>query len=734
MDSYIIKTAQQWADFRDFVSSSIDDIGVVAFDLETNGLEETTVDVWGVGLAFHGDEAYYLALRDPNGEAILDETEVVEFVTPLLQKKNWIAHNGVYDGLVWLHSYGKNIIPNLHADTILMKHALAEEPPFGLKEVAVMELGPWADMAQQEMLASIAKNGGSTTKSNLEMYKADTDVLGKYCAWDVMLTYKLFEKFDKRLKDEGLTDFFYKDEVMHLYREVTIPMKARGVNLDVNMLKEKQESIAKVMEELEAQIQVQIEPYIEEYVHATLLEECPPKRSGNFPKFLAKVLGEPELTSLSKKSLDARPDSFVVQWIRHEATPLDPKVQFEAQLAMYFSKYPEEKYVFNINSKASLKWLFFDKLEEKPLGKTPSGEPKVDDEFLESMTSDYPFVKTLKEYNVLAKISGTYIEGMLERVVDNTLYTSFLQFGTTSGRYASRNPNLQNWPAPQKTGSVTDEYVNCIRHAIRARPGYKLIGADFSSLEPHIAAFVSGDPGLIDIFVTGKDFYSAIGIKQFKLDHLSAFKSDPNYLGDKDKGTRDKIKTYSLATFYGAGGPRISQVLGCTIEEADELVEGYLDAFPGIRKFIKNSHDAATKTGKVKTIFGRVRHLDECKELHKKYGAELLDWKWARKRNLLDERKTYKNLLNNAVNFQIQGTAGHVMNRAMLGTVRSFNEHKLDAAIIMTIHDEQIIEVREDQVGKAAELVKQAMENAVDLKPIKLKATPIIGNTYGECK
>lgn len=734
MKSFIIKTEEQFNKFVEFTNSNWNDIDIVAFDLETNGLDETSVIPWGVGLSFQEDEGYYLVLRDPDGNQVLNPQAVNKFVTHILNNKKWIAHNAIYDALVWGHHFKEDVVSTLHADTILMKHCLDEEPPFGLKEVSVLELGSWADKAQDELYESIIKNGGSTTKTNLEMYKADTDVLGRYCTWDVMLTYKLYNKFQGRLESEGLLKFFYEDEVMPLYREVTIPMKKRGVNLDVDLLLDRKVKIKEVLLSLEDKVQTEIKDLIVDFEKEKLNQEFPVKKTGNFPKFLAQALGEGDLESLSKKSLKGKQHLATVQWLQSDDPSLDSVLVDATQRLMFKSKYQEDRYVFNINSKNNLKWLFFDKLKEEVKGKTPAGEPKVDDEFLESLKGRHSFINTLQEYNVLSKISGTYIDGMLERSVNNTLYTSFLQFGTTSGRFASRNPNLQNYPAPQKTGSITDEFVNSIRHAIKARPGYKLIGADFTSLEPHIAAYVSEDPGLIDIFVTGKDFYSAIAIKQFGLDKMSPFKDDKNYLGELDKATRNKTKTYSLAAFYGAGGSRISQVLGCSIEEAEQLLKGYMEAFPGIKKFIERSHYSATKTGMIKTIFGRVRHLNRCKELHDLYGHELQNYFWARKRNLLQERKEYKNLLNNAVNFQIQGTAGNIMNRAMLLTARRLKENNLDAHIIMTIHDEQIIEVREDQAKVAANIIKESMENAVDLGKIKLKATPIIGNTYGDCK
>lgn len=736
MKHIILDTRESVKDFLAFLDEQS---GFVAFDLETDSVSEVQANIYGVGLSLHSEEGYYIPIRNKNGEMFFGD-KLTESLLRLLSNKlsgrKLIGHNIIYDVLVWKHSTGVDLTNNVHADTILMKHTVDEEPPFGLKEIAVLEFGEGADLAQQELYENIKLNGGSTTKTNMQMFKADTDVLGRYCCWDVMLTYKLFDLYSSRIENEGLLKFFYEDEVMPLYREVTIPMKMYGMQVDTDLLKQMSVSANTDIKLIEDELLTEIAPLVEEFEINLLNEEVPVKRTGNFPKAYARAIGL-ELTSVAKKTILALPsDSELLlnfkQWMLDEVSELILPVK-DVQLQLFQTKF-DRRSVFNISSKAHLKWLFFEKLGLDHLNETEKGQPQVDDEFLESIATEYPWVNKIRDLNTIHKMQGTYIDGILERSVDSKIYTSFLQFGTTSGRFASRNPNLQNAPSPQKTGSVVDKYVNCVRDSIIAPPGYKLIGSDFSSLEPHIAAYVSGDPDLIDIFVTGKDFYSAIAIKQFKLKGMSAFKDDANYLGNINKDLRNKTKTYSLAAFYGASGFRIAEVLKCEVKEATELLNGYLQAFPGIKKFIDKAHYDACNQGYVKTIFGRVRHLGRAKELLKIHGHELLDSKWARVRGLSEERSEFKNLLNNAVNFQIQGTAGHVMNRAMLLTARTFKEQGVDARIGMTIHDEQIIVVREDQVEIAAEIIKWAMENAVNLDPIKLKATPIIGNSYGECK
>lgn len=734
MQSFILDTVEQLDSFKKFVTDNYESIDIVSFDLETDSVEEVKANLYGIGLSFQEDEGFYIPIRTKEGQLFFGAATqgTIDFVSQLLLDKRIIAHNGIYDVLVWRHSTGVDLTNNIHADTILMKHCIDENPPFGLKETAVSYLGDWADKAQKDLYESIEANGGSTTKTNLQMFKADTNVLGVYCTWDVMLTYKLFNLFSVRLEEEGLLDFFYEEEVMPLYREVTIPMKYNGVKINVpffsQLLSEAQVDIST----LEEKLMSDLSGIVSDFTRNLLEESFPEKKTGNFAKKFAQLAGL-NLTSLNKKTIDGLEECPFKAWMQ-DRLAIDDETRYEIQLACHLDKSPELPYIFNLRSKTHLKWLFFDKLGLDPLSHTDGGAPQVDEAFLSSVEKDHSWIATLKELNTIEKIRGTYLQGILDRTVGGRLYTSFLQFGTTSGRYASRNPNCQNWPAPQKTGNISDKYVNAIRYGIVSSPGNKLIGLDFSSLEPHIAAYVSGDKDLIDIFVKDKDFYSAVAIKQFGLNHLSAYKKDPNYLGEVDKDTRNKTKTYSLAAFYGASGYRIAEVLGCGVEEATELLNGYLDTFPGIRKFINKAHYDACHSGKVRTVFGRVRHLDECKKLYNTYGPSLADAKWARQRGLSEQRSVYKNLLNNAVNFQIQGTAGHVMNRAMLKTKRLFDKHNINARIIMTIHDEQIIEVEESQATRAAELAKLAMETAVSLEPIKLKATPVIGDSYGECK
>lgn len=747
MQHYIIETPTDFENLRTYVKDN--SFPIVAFDIETDSVNEIQANIYGVGLAFQDDEAFYIPIRKRDGSYWWPiEMDIIEWISSVCKSKKLIGHNIVYDVTVWRHRYDIDLTPYIFADTILMKHMVDEEQPFGLKEVAVKYLGSWANEAQLDLYESIKKNGGSTTKTNMQMFMADTEILGKYCAHDCMLTYKLFNKFQPRLEKEGLLKLFYEEEVMPLYREVTIPMKYNGISIDVEHFNKIKGEISLKLRGLEESLYSKIKDLIWKFEYSILQEEFPVKRTGNFPKKVAKMVGL-EITSLAKKVIDGIEPSTEAQqvfkqWLLEDGPcPVDT---LEVQNSLYFDKYPDRHTVFNFKSRDHLRHLFLDVLGEEAISETEGGDAKIDDEFLQEMSKKYDWVSILRDINTLNKIESTYIEGILERTFNGKLYTSFIQFGTTSGRFASRSPNLQNWPAPQRSNiegkseeeikhlKSMDYFVNSIRHGIVARPGYKLVSSDVVSLEPHLSAYVSQDKYLMDIFIKGLDFYSAIAIKQFNLNEYSADKTAENYLGAKRKDIRDRTKSYSLSIFYGSTAPRISQMLNCSKEEAQTLLDSYLEAFPGVQNFIKECHNSVNRNGYIKTKFGRVRHLIDGKMLYDKYGENLKDYVWAQKRGLLDERKIYRNLLNNSTNMPIQGLGAHVINRASIAIARAFKLELIDGNICMNIHDQIVCEVKEAQAIRAKEIIEHSIERAIDISPIKLKAESIIANTFGECK
>ena len=160
MQSYIIDDREKLVEFISMVESNYNDIDIVAFDLETDSVEEVKANLYGIGIAFQEDEGFYFPIRTPEGELFFKEAtdSVMSIVQKILKDKRIIGHNIIYDTLVWKKNTGVDVSNSIYADTILMKHCINEEPPFGLKEVAVTYLGEWADMAKEELLANIKAN------------------------------------------------------------------------------------------------------------------------------------------------------------------------------------------------------------------------------------------------------------------------------------------------------------------------------------------------------------------------------------------------------------------------------------------------------------------------------------------------------------------------------------------------------------------------------------------------
>lgn len=739
MQSHIIDTAEKFTEFSNMVEKYYDMIDIVAFDLETDSVEEVKANLYGIGIAFEEDEGFYFPIRTKEGELFFKEStqNVLDLVQKLLRDKRIIGHNIIYDTLVWKKNTGVDISNSIYADTILMKHCLNEEPPFGLKEVSVAYLGEWADMAKEELLANIKANGGSVTKDNMQMFKADTEVLGKYCTWDVMLTYKLFNLFSGMLKEEQLEDFFYKEEVMPLYKEVTIKMKERGFPVDVAYFQQLGKEITIDIDSLELKVMEQLEETVYDFMAELLNEKSPIKKTGSYPKTYAKLIGL-ELDSIAKKKIEAidpinETQLNFKQWMLGEVELSGPA--FQAQLKLYFDKFPDQNYVFNLRSKTHLKRLFFEILGEKELSTTDSGEPQVDDAFLESLTKKYTWIAPLQDLNKLEKIKGTYIEGILDRHVSGIIYTSMLQFGTTSGRYASRNPNLQNLPRVKEEDSGLSElvlhYNNAIRKGFIAPTGYCIVDADYSALEPRAFAHMSGDKNLQLIFHSGEDMYSAIAKRIFNLKDVSTFKKDSNFLGKLYPEKRQIVKAMALAVTYGAEAFRIGDLLGVDREEAQRLIDMYLDSYPGLKKYIQKCHYEANNKGAVRTIFGRVRHLPDAKRIYSEYGYDILDSRWAKKKGLSDERRLYKNKLNNSTNFKIQGLAGHIVNRAMIQINREFNTKGIDGWVALQIHDQVACIVQDEYKLEAKDVVQRVMETIVKLD-VPLIAEPAIAYNLKE--
>jgi DNA polymerase I-like protein with 3'-5' exonuclease and polymerase domains len=369
-------------------------------------------------------------------------------------------------------------------------------------------------------------NGGSTTQANYEMYKADLDVMGVYAAADADLTLRLALLFRTKLEEQNLVDFFY-DEVMLLYKLVTITMEERPVKLDIALIEASREKIVQDIAKLHKEIIDDLLDHDTVYDWAKYVanEKFPAKNSGNFAQKLVDNYGIPlpksgsGKYSITKKTLSAIKDpafSNPVNFLlTNDTTYIEDKIE-DIQLELWES---ENNGIINISSKKQMGEICFNYLGIKALSKTAKGTEQFNDELIQKLAdSGHAWASKLTDYNKLNKIKSAYMDRFLDNQVDGHYFFYYKQHGTLSGRYSS---DAQQLPRPKEEGELSElvlHYNNLVRQFFISGEGRYFIDSDYESLEPHVFADVSGDEGLREIFRKGYDFYSTIAIKTEKLD------------------------------------------------------------------------------------------------------------------------------------------------------------------------------------------------------------------------
>lgn len=754
----------------------IQESNIIAYDTETDSLNMRKGQI--VGFSVSGDIGigfYMPTMAWSHENESLDELTIegigchtiAKKILSMLVGKKLVMHNASFDCRFTKNFYGINLLDSLWVDTALLVHTVQEEGAgmgvFGLKPLAIsiqehigLDVEKAANEEQIELKESIKRNGGSVTKESFEIYKADMDVLSKYAAADTDLTLRVCTYFLDKLKAENLEKFFFEDEVMPLYREVTIPMEEMGVDLDLELLEETKEEI---IEDLQKNKQIVLDSILalaagKEWVVDTALKEFPPSNKGTWAQYLAMryslALPKSEKTgkySITQKTLQELEDSPAKEFLLSgDLKVLNEMEVLKISMALWKEKNDGE--YINIQSKKHLGELVFNYIGIKPLtsgANTKSGRDKFDMEMIEELSKDYEWAENLRIYNKLLKIKSTYIDRFVDNHEDGRYYFYFKQNGTVSGRYGS---DAQQLPKPKEDGEdapIIVKYTNIVRAFLTAGEGRKIIDADYESLEPHCFASVSGDVKLQEIFNNGWDFYSTVAIQTEKLDEqrdkypngVSPDKKAPNYLKKLDPVKRNQAKAYSLGIAYGMEAYALGMTLGISQKEAEVLVDGYLNGFPQLKQWRLNSRKQVKEHGFITNKVGRIRHLPKVKKMYDTFGEQIMDWKFRKdlserygKDQVLQWYRDYRNGLNNCLNYQLQSLAAAVVNRAAVQINRKLKELGIDGRVQAQVHDQLIINVPEDQAEFVAPIVREIMENTTKLEGVTLKAPPEISKNW----
>ena len=335
---------------------------------------------------------------------------------------------------------------------------------------------------------------------------------------------------------------------------------------------------------------------------------------------------------------------------------------------------------FNLNSPQQLGVILFEKMGLPALKKTQKTKSySTGAETLEELARrDYPIAKLLLRYRELTKLKSTYIDALPEMVgPDGRIHTRFNQAVAATGRLSSTNPNLQNIP-------VRTELGQRIRRAFIAPPGEVLLVADYSQIELRILAHIADEKALIDAFAAGEDIHRATA--------AVVLGAAPELVTPEQ---RRAAKTINFGILYGMSAYGLSQELQISSKEADKFITAYLGQYPGVKRYMEETLEGAEQEGKVETLYGRVRWMPDIKSKN-----------W----NLRENARRM------AINARIQGTAADILKLAMIAVDRRLRDEQPGARLLLTVHDELVLEVPEEQVEPVAQLVKAEMEGVADLK------------------
>ena len=352
---------------------------------------------------------------------------------------------------------------------------------------------------------------------------------------------------------------------------------------------------------------------------------------------------------------------------------------------------------FNLNSPQQLGVILFEKMGLPVLKKTQKTKSySTGAETLEELSRrGHPIAQLLLRYRELTKLKSTYIDALPALVAaDGRVHTRFNQAVAATGRLSSTDPNLQNIP-------VRTELGQRIRRAFVAPPGHVLLVADYSQIELRLLAHIADEQALIDAFAAGQDIHRATAAVVLGV--------APQLVNAEQ---RRAAKTINFGILYGMSAYGLSQELGISSKEADRFITAYLGQYPGVKHYMDETLESAEREGKVETLYGRVRWLPDIRS--KNWGL----------------REGARRM---AINARIQGTAADILKLAMIAVDRRLRDEQPGARLLLTVHDELVLEVPEEQAEAVAQIVKAEMEGVADLK-VPLVADAGWGKSWYEAK
>jgi DNA polymerase-1 len=383
---------------------------------------------------------------------------------------------------------------------------------------------------------------------------------------------------------------------------------------------------------------------------------------------------------------------------------IDPEVlaslsdELKEEMAVLKEKiYAQSGETFNINSPQQLARILFEKLKLPSSLKTKkTRDLSTSMNVLQQLAKDYPIAEYTLEYRQLAKLKSTYADALPRLIHPDTgrIHTSYNQTVAATGRLSSSDPNLQNIPVRGRWGPR-------FRQAFVPEPGHLFLSADYSQIELRVLAHMSGDAALIDTFVHDRDIHQETANQVF---------GESDMLFNDEPRRRAKIINFSM--IYGSSAFSLARELRTSTKEAQGFIDRYFQQFPKVHEFLESCVEQARKQGYSETLFGRRRQVPDLRS---------------------PNRTTQQAGRRIALNTPIQGTAADLMKKAMTDIWKAMTGRRLNARMILQVHDELVFEVPEDEVAKMEKLVQTKMERVLSLK-VPLKVHLAWGINWAEAK
>lgn len=374
--------------------------------------------------------------------------------------------------------------------------------------------------------------------------------------------------------------------------------------------------------------------------------------------------------------------------------------QFGDYLKGKIDKLTEDIYIsagqeFNINSPKQLGEILFDKMGMKSGKKIRSGY-STSAEVLEKLRGEHPIIEEVLEYRQLAKLKSTYCDGLAAVISpdDGRIHSVFTQTVTVTGRISSTEPNMQNIPTRTALGRE-------LRKMFIAPAGKILVDADYSQIELRVLAHVANDETMINAFKSGEDIHRVTASQVFGVP-----------FEDVTDDQRRSAKAVNFGIVYGIGEFSLAQDLGIPVARAKMYIQNYLEKYHGVREYMDRVKNQAKEDGYVTTLMNRIRYIPELKSANynvRSFGERV------------------------ALNTPIQGTAADIIKLAMVRVHQRLEKERLKSKLVLQVHDELIIEADESETDKVEKILKEEMENAMQLS-VPLVVDMSVGKSWYDAK